>query len=351
MVQYFDPMRDLLRGQGIGPDRWYWRQVDTGHELYGWHFAELVPWLLRGDRRDPGALATGWTDESITTDKAVLDLRAQASRVLAGGSEGGMWRRAADGTWSALAGVASSHAHVTRLCSDGDTIYATAQQTLYRSTDAGATLVAQPAVPELEGLQFGMSYLETIDCAPGSSLIAGGWWTSAESATGDTWQAAPMIATYQVEAAIADVARAADGTAVAVGYDGYIGTRAPGGTFVPADVGFTTSWFNGVATDGGTRWWVAGAGGAILASTDGGKTWARQATGTTEDFYAIAFRDATTGAAVGVHGAVRITTDGGATWNDASLGRDLFLGAALWLDAHTLLVAGERGVVARRSVP
>jgi hypothetical protein len=58
-----------------------------------------------------------------------------------------------------------------------------------------------------------------------------------------------------------------------------------------------------------------------------------------------------TGAAVGVHGAVRITTDGGATWSDASLRRDLFLGAALWLDAHTLLVAGEHGLVARRSVP
>lgn len=270
--------------------------------------------------------------------------------MLAGGSEGGIWQRAADGTWSALAGIASSRDHVTRLCSAGDTVWATAQETLYLSTDAGASFTAQPAVPELEVTQFGTSFLETIDCAPGSSLLAGGWWTSAESANaGMSWTAAPMIATYQYEAAIADVARGSDGTAVAVGYDGYVGTRAPGGSFVAADLGVATSWFDGVATVGG-RWWVAGDTGTILTSAGDG-TWTAQSSGTTEDLYAIAFRDPLTGAAVGQHGTVVMTGDGGATWTDASLGIDEFLGAALWLDAHTLLVAGEHGTVARRTVP
>src|SRR4051812_44363361 len=48
MTQSFEPLRDLYRAAHLGDDRWYWRQANTGHQLYGWHLAELVPWLLRG---------------------------------------------------------------------------------------------------------------------------------------------------------------------------------------------------------------------------------------------------------------------------------------------------------------
>lgn len=80
MVQNFDNLRDLLRAANIGPDRWYWRQADIGHQLYGWHYVEMLPWLLRGERRPAGTLAQGWTDESIATDRAVLDLSARDQR-------------------------------------------------------------------------------------------------------------------------------------------------------------------------------------------------------------------------------------------------------------------------------
>ncbi len=55
----------------------------------------------------------------------------------------------------------------------------------------------------------------------------------------------------------------------------------------------------------------------ILASTDGGATWARQTApaGLTAHLRAAAFRTATAGTAVGDDGTILATTDGGATWS------------------------------------
>ena len=348
MVQNFDPLRDLLRANA-SPDTWYWRQVDTGHDLYAWHYDEILPWILRGDRRPDGSLAAGWTDESIATDKAILDLAPHTGELVAVGSEGSAWHRGATG-WAPLGGIPSSTTHLTSVCVDGDTLYATGQQTLFRSTDGGTTFTSLPSLPELEGEQFGSAFLETARCGAGQPVLAAGWWVSDESSdSASTWAAAPMVATYDSEANVIDAARGDDGTEVAVGYDGYVGTRAPGGAFVAADLGFDVDWFNAVATSG-QAWWVVGEAGALRVSTDNGATWASGATGTSEDLYAVAFRDGQTGAAAGLHGAVVITRDGGATWQDISLGVDRFVGAVAWLDANTLLVAGERGLVATMHV-
>jgi len=60
--------------------------------------------------------------------------------------------------------------------------------------------------------------------------------------------------------------------------------------------------------------WIAGHGGMILKTLDGGVTWAIRPSGTTEDLYGIDFIDANNGWAVGDNGTILKTTDGGFTW-------------------------------------
>ena len=52
----------------------------------------------------------------------------------------------------------------------------------------------------------------------------------------------------------------------------------------------------------------------MLATKDGGMTWAEQVTPTNKALLAIYFRDANEGWAVGGEGAILHTTDGGITW-------------------------------------
>ena len=64
--------------------------------------------------------------------------------------------------------------------------------------------------------------------------------------------------------------------------------------------------------------------GAIWATTDGGRNWVKQESGTTANLYAVAFKNGQEGCAVGgLPGALALlsrcvilrTTDGGQTWN------------------------------------
>jgi photosystem II stability/assembly factor-like uncharacterized protein len=62
------------------------------------------------------------------------------------------------------------------------------------------------------------------------------------------------------------------------------------------------------------RGWAVGAGGAVLATTDGGRTWRAQASGTESDLFDVKFFDEREGWAVGGDGVAIHTTDGGVTW-------------------------------------
>ncbi len=57
--------------------------------------------------------------------------------------------------------------------------------------------------------------------------------------------------------------------------------------------------------------WVLGANGTILRSTDGGASWTRQASGTTNHLYAASFVNTTTGWVLGANGTILNTTTGG----------------------------------------
>ena len=56
---------------------------------------------------------------------------------------------------------------------------------------------------------------------------------------------------------------------------------------------------------------VVGSGGTILRTTDGGVTWTKQSSGTTNDLWGVFFTDANTGTVVGSDGTILRTTAGG----------------------------------------
>jgi photosystem II stability/assembly factor-like uncharacterized protein len=94
----------------------------------------------------------------------------------------------------------------------------------------------------------------------------------------------------------------------------------------------TTAGLGGVAARGGLRWAV-GAGGVIVASSDGGATWTARTSGTAQDLHAVAFADATHGWAVGAGGTILATTDGGATWAPQTSGTGSDLTGVAFADA------------------
>src|SRR5215470_12244769 len=64
-----------------------------------------------------------------------------------------------------------------------------------------------------------------------------------------------------------------------------------------------------------TRAWAVGAGGTILATTDGGKTWTPQTSGVAAALWSVHFHaEGQRGWAVGEGGTILATTDGGKTW-------------------------------------
>ncbi|HEX7177544.1 MAG TPA: YCF48-related protein [Pyrinomonadaceae bacterium] len=70
---------------------------------------------------------------------------------------------------------------------------------------------------------------------------------------------------------------------------------------------------------GSEHGWVFGEEGALFATSDGGRTWARQLVPTRHLLLGGAFRDARVGWLVGAGGTFLHTSDGGATWGAALL--------------------------------
>jgi photosystem II stability/assembly factor-like uncharacterized protein len=98
--------------------------------------------------------------------------------------------------------------------------------------------------------------------------------------------------------------------------------------------GPSTVRLNAVSFADARRGWAVGAGGAVLATLDGGRTWRAQDSGTRSDLFDVKFFDEREGWAVGGEGAAIHTTDGGATWRVEPTGtphtleRLFFLGRA-----------------------
>jgi poly(3-hydroxybutyrate) depolymerase/photosystem II stability/assembly factor-like uncharacterized protein len=352
MYQYLRQMRSFLDAHQYAADRMWQRETDTGHVLYGWHFAELWAWLDRGEKPAAGNLAAGWTRETLTPGApSLIQLaKAQDGSMLAAGALGTLWRRDASG-WQRTAQLTSGFApNFTDLCvlANGHGV-AIGEGVVAETSDDGAHWTVGAQVPEFGGMNFGFSYLNGLGCASGA-IVGAGYWSAAKSSDGNSWAGVTMDeGSYAAQVAAVHVSDG--GTWLASGYYSYLARSSDGSTFTESNAPVSREWWNGIASAAGGRWWVVGEAGGILASTDDAQTFLAQTAPRGDDLYAVAFYDAQHGMAVGAHGAALLTTNGGTTWQDVSTGLDGFLGDVAWLDAQTALVVGQGGTVLRYAAP
>jgi photosystem II stability/assembly factor-like uncharacterized protein len=140
---------------------------------------------------------------------------------------------------------------------------------------------------------------------------------------------------------LSDIAFIDDLQGWAVGRDGtLLATRDGGRTWAPQTSG-TRIALNAVQFLDAKTGWVVGDDGIILATRDGGRTWALQSSGTRIALNAVQFLDAKTGWAVGDDGITLATRDGGQTWIARAVDSAAMLGAVQFLDAHTGWVVVE----------
>lgn len=106
----------------------------------------------------------------------------------------------------------------------------------------------------------------------------------------------------------------------AVGGAGTIVATKDGGTSWAAQTSGTTYSLFDVTFVDADRGWAVGGAGTILSTTDGGVTWTAQSSGTSTTFQAVTFPDAMCGWAVGGLGVILATTDGGQSWKYQNIG-------------------------------
>ena len=102
---------------------------------------------------------------------------------------------------------------------------------------------------------------------------------------------------------------------------------------------------NAVSFADARRGWAVGAHGAVLATSDGGRTWRAQTSGTQSDLFDVKFFDAREGHAVGADGTAIHTTDGGATWRTEATGTPHTLERLYFADARRGWAVGFGGTI------
>src|SRR5229473_1345081 len=109
----------------------------------------------------------------------------------------------------------------------------------------------------------------------------------------------------------------------------------------------TGNWLFAVATPDSSTIVAVGERGIIVRSTDGGETWTRQDSGTSNHLNGVSFVNASIGTATGGLGTILRTVDGGETWTTQPSGTSLNLGGVSFVDERTGTVVGARGTILR----
>jgi photosystem II stability/assembly factor-like uncharacterized protein len=163
---------------------------------------------------------------------------------------------------------------------------------------------------------------------------------------------APALATPLAARSLLTAVATAGDRLVAVGQRGHVVfSDDRGASWSQAAVPVRTD-LTAVAFATPERGWAVGHGGVVLATSDGGRTWARQRPGAApeESFLDVWFADERTGFAVGAFGLLCRTGDGGATWTRwdgrAENPRRLHL-YAVRPAAGAIWLAGEAGLLLR----
>ena len=91
--------------------------------------------------------------------------------------------------------------------------------------------------------------------------------------------------------------------------------------------------------------WVVGTKGTVIHTTDGGKTWIKQESGTEKNLFSVSFADAKNGWVVGEYGTLLHTSDGGEHWESQAKEIDKMLNGVCFVDARNGWVVGEFGTI------
>jgi len=93
--------------------------------------------------------------------------------------------------------------------------------------------------------------------------------------------------------------------------------------------------------------WVVGERGAVHATTDGGKKWKKQKTGKKGSLYAVDFFDKKRGLIAGAKGTLLATTDGGRRWKAVKLDIEADLLDVAFLSRDCAVAVGAGGLILR----
>ena len=132
-----------------------------------------------------------------------------------------------------------------------------------------------------------------------------------------------------------------------MGYDlnGVVLATQDGGSTWATQNAATGAVLEGVAFSDPTHGWAVGSYGAIIATASGGTYWTPQNSGTSEWLYDVAFSDSQHGWAVGSRGVVLATSDGGGTWSPQASGTIDFLESVSCTDASHAWAVGTDGAI------
>lgn len=131
----------------------------------------------------------------------------------------------------------------------------------------------------------------------------------------------------------------------AVGDRGAILATSDGGVSWAEQFSSTQDALQGVHFANPKRGWVVGDGGVILTTDDGGKSWTAQLTGTSNGLNGIHFLDEERGWVVGADGTVLRTDNGGTNWQVTPSGVQGSLYGLHFVDEKNGWVVGESGTI------
>ena len=131
----------------------------------------------------------------------------------------------------------------------------------------------------------------------------------------------------------------------AVGSNGTILATADGGASWAPRTSNITEDLGSVGFVDAQHGWAVGLNGTILATADGGASWGPQTFNTTEDLYSVAFVDAQRGWAVGLNGTILATADGGASWQRQTSNTTEHLYFVGFVDAQRGWAVGSNGTI------
>src|SRR5439155_3375909 len=101
----------------------------------------------------------------------------------------------------------------------------------------------------------------------------------------------------------------------------------------------------GLSFTGSSNGTAVGLHGTIIRTTDGGRHWILQPSGTTNWLYGVSFVDANIGTAVGVNGTILRTIDGGQHWVSQTSGTTNALLAVSFSDTNHGTAVGDIGTI------